>query len=40
MFDGHVYVVEDAGNHGKILNKIDLWSRLSGSTGNCTGKNS
>ncbi len=24
MFDGHVYVVEDVGNHGKILNKIDL----------------
>ncbi|MEK9772815.1 MAG: PQQ-binding-like beta-propeller repeat protein [Opitutae bacterium] len=24
MFDGHVYVVEDAGNHGKILNKIAL----------------
>ena len=24
MFDGHVYVVEDVGNHGKILNKLTL----------------
>ena len=24
MFDGHLFVVEDQGNSGKILNEIDL----------------